>query len=278
MELFDLTGQVAIVTGSTHGIGRAIAERMAQHGARVVISSRTPADCDARVAEINEKYAEERAIGVPCDLSDVDQIRNLVETTLKKWGRIDSAVGNAAVTGSTTAWIEKIDDEEFALELVGNIRNNLVFAKLVVPTMREQGGGTIIFNSSSSGVASLEDYPAYGTANAWLRHLASILAVQLGPLNIRVNAVAPGIIAQRGMVGPWARPDLVKLAVGDTPLQRLGKPDEIAACVVFLASPGGAFATGQTFVVDGGQTLKGMHGPHAVRVALREEAERARGA
>ncbi len=263
--LFDLSGQVAIVTGSTKGIGRAIAERLAQHGSKVVFSSRTLADCEeARAAAVNERYGEERAIAVRCDMSSRPDIEALVGATLDRWGRIDTAVGNALVSGDTTAWIERLDEEDFTVWFDGNVTNNAYLAKLVSPTMRAQGGGSIVFVSSSAGVAALQDYLGYGPSKAALNHLARILAVQLGPYNVRVNAVAPGIVGSQG-AEEWGTEEEQEIGVGKIPLGRLGTSDEIASFVVWLVSPGGTFATGQAFVIDGGQSLKGMEGPHELR-------------
>jgi len=271
VDLFDLTGQVAIVTGSSEGIGRAIAERLAEHGSRVVFSSRTSAACERRAAEVNDRLGDDRAIALTCDVTDRGQLRHLVDATLDRWGRIDTLVGNALVEGDTSPWIERLDESSFTTWFEGNVTNNAYLAKLVVPGMRAQGGGTIVFISSTSGVAALEDYLGYGTAKAALNQLARILAVQLGRHRVRVNAVAPGIVASRG-TDEWGTEEEQSIAVGDVPLGRLGTPDEIAACVVWLASPGGAFTTGQVFVIDGGQTLKGMAGPHDLRVARRAAA------
>ncbi len=191
-------------------------------------------------------------------------MKNLIDTTLDHWGRIDTLVGNALVSGDTTPWIEKLDEENFTVWFEGNITNNAYLAKLAVPQMRKRRSGSIIFTASSSGIAALEDYLGYGSSKAALIHLARILAIQLGPYNIRVNAVAPGIVASQGPA-EWGSPEEQQIGVGSIPLGRLGTPDEIASCVVWLASPGGAFATGQAFVVDGGQMLKGMEGPHNLR-------------
>jgi len=263
-DLFDLTGQVAVVTGSSLGIGRAIGERLAQHGARVVFSSRTLGLCEERASAVNNHWGEERAIAVRCDVSNRADLRTLVETTLDHWGCIDTLVGNALVSGDTGAWIERFDEENFTTWFDGNVTNNAYLTKLVAPGMRSRGSGSIIFVSSSSGVAALEDYLGYGASKAALNHLARILAIQLGPYNIRVNTVAPGIVASQGPE-LWGTPEEQTIGVGGIPLGRLGTPDEIAACAVWLASPGGSFATGQTFVVDGGQSLKGMDGPHRLR-------------
>jgi len=271
MELFDLSGQVAVVTGSSHGIGRAIAERMAEHGARVVFSSRTLELCQARADAVNERYGEERAIAVACNMLERPQLKQLIERTMEHWGRIDSVVGNALVDGPAQAYIEKLDIENFTVWFEGNVTNNTYLAQLVIPIMRAQGGGTIIYVSSTSGIAAIEDYIGYGSSKAALSHLARILAVQLGPHNIRVNAIAPGIIASRGWdpEGEWSDAEERQIGTGETPLGRPGTPDEIASCAVWLASPGGTFATGGVFVVDGGQTLKGMTGPHNLRTFRR---------
>ena len=270
MELFDLSGHVALVTGSSRGIGRAIAERLAEHGSKVVFSSRTSSECERHARAVNDRYGDGRAIAVPCDVSDRSQLRRLVATTLDRWGRIDTLVGNALVEGDTSPWIERFDEETFTTWFEGNVTNNAFLVKLVAPTMRAQGGGSVVFIASSSGVAALEDYLGYGTSKAALIHLARILAVQLGPYNVRVNAVAPGIVASGGPAN-WGTDEEQQIGVGQIPLGRLGTPDEIASCVVWLASPGGAFATGQAFVVDGGQTLKGMSGPHDLRAFRRSK-------
>jgi NAD(P)-dependent dehydrogenase (short-subunit alcohol dehydrogenase family) len=143
------------------------------------------------------------------------------------------------------------------------VTNNLVLAQEAVPHLREQGGGSIVFVASTAGTAALEEHLPYGVAKAALIHMAAILAVQLGPANVRVNTVSPGVIAARGLDAPeWSDGERAAVVTGPTPLGRPGTPDEIAGCVVWLASPSGAFATGKDFVVDGGQTLKGMEGPH----------------
>jgi NAD(P)-dependent dehydrogenase (short-subunit alcohol dehydrogenase family) len=269
MELFDLTGQVAIVTGSSQGIGRACAERLAEHGSKVVFSSRTLADCEARANAVNDRFGEERAIAVRADMTDRSQLKNLVDTTLNKWARIDTMVGNALVGADPSPWIEHFNEDSFTGWFEGNVTNNAYLTKLVSPQMRTQGGGSVVFISSVSGVAAQEDYLGYGTSKAALNHLARVLALQLGPSNVRVNAVAPGIVASRG-VENWGSEEDQRIGI-TCPLGRLGTPDEIAGCVVWLASPGGTFVTGSTLVVDGGLTLKGADGPHDLRVFRREQ-------
>jgi NAD(P)-dependent dehydrogenase (short-subunit alcohol dehydrogenase family) len=262
-DLFDLTGRVAVVTGSTHGIGRACAERLAEHGARVVFSSRSAADCEARALATNERWGADRALAIPCDVGDAAQVRELVRGTVARWGRLDIVVGNARTEIHGTSWLERIDPDSMTAALVGSVTNNLVLAQEAVPHLREQGGGSIVFVASTAGTAALEEHLPYGVAKAALIHMAAILAVQLGTANVRVNTVSPGVIAARGLDAPeWSDGERAAVVTGPTPLGRPGTPDEIAGCVVWLASPSGAFATGKDFVVDGGQTLKGMEGPH----------------
>jgi NAD(P)-dependent dehydrogenase (short-subunit alcohol dehydrogenase family) len=221
------------------------------------------ADCEARAVEANERWGEERAIAVACDISDATQVRDLVARSAEHWGRLDIVVGNARVATHGTSWVEKTDPDELSRSLVGSVSNNLVLAQTAVPFLRRQGEGSIIYIASTAGIAALEEHLAYGVAKAALIHLARILAVQLGPSNIRVNCVSPGVIASAGMDAPeWADGERQRVVTGNTPLGRPGLPDEIASCVVWLASRYAAFATGSNFVVDGGQTLKGMEGPH----------------
>lgn len=270
--LFDLTGRVAVVTGSSAGIGRAIVSRMAEHGARVVISGRREAECRKRADELNERHGAGRAIAVACDIGNRADIRRLVEESLSAFGRIDCAVGNAVSPGAPQAWIEKLDIDHFTWWFEANVTNNAYLAQLVTPVMRSQGGGTILYTASTAGVAAMEDQLGYGSCKAALVHLTRMLAVQLGPHNIRVNAIAPGIVASSGIgEGQWATEEARLAGVGGTPLGRVGLPDEIAACAVWLAGPAGEFATGATVVIDGGQSWKGMDGPHRLRTQMREQ-------
>ena len=215
------------MTGSSEGIGLAIAERMAEHGARVAFSSRRRDACQQRADEVNQRYGPGRAIGVACDIGNRMDIRRLVNETLAAFGRIDCAVGNAAIPGAPQAWIEKLDIENFTWWFEANVTNNAYLAQLVAPVMRNQGGGSIIYTASTAGIAAMEDQLGYGSAKAALLHLTRMLAIQLGPHNIRVNAIAPGIVASRGPEeGQWATDAARRIGVGGTPLGRAGLPDE----------------------------------------------------
>lgn len=269
MNLFSLDGQVALVTGSTRGIGRAIVARMAEAGARVVVSSRSRSDSIAVAQLINKQLGIERAVGIVCDVADPNELEQLVDATVQCWGRLDALVCNAGATGHGV--IEKADQAIFEEAFRFSVSNNATLARLAAARMADQGGGSIVFISSSAGIVPLEDYPVYCAAKAALNQLASVLAVHWGPKNIRVNAIAPGIIRTEGNHHLWERSDKLQLAVGRTALQRIGEPDEIAACAIYLCSPGGAFATGQTFIVDGGQVLRGADGVHDVIESFRAE-------
>jgi NAD(P)-dependent dehydrogenase (short-subunit alcohol dehydrogenase family) len=267
MQLFDLRGKIAIVTGSTKGIGLGIVERLVEHGARVTVSSRHQDECEKLAADINQRCGEERAFALAADQTDADSLRTLIETSAAHWGGIDIFVGNAVL--ASMGRIGRVQPQDFTDALQANVSHNALLVNLVVPHMKQRGGGSIIFLASTAAIAAMPDYPVYGAAKAALKHLTSILAVDLGPDNIRVNAIAPGIIRAESTRAMWTDPEAMAIAVGKTPLQRIGEPDEIAACVVFLASAGGAFATGQTFVIDGGQTLRGADGIHDMMQMLR---------
>jgi dehydrogenase/reductase SDR family protein 4 len=243
---------------------------MAGCGARVVVSSRSREDCEAAATQLETRYGSGCAIGVACDVSRPDQIDNLVASAAERWGRLDCVVAHASTTMDTTSWIERVDEGHLAAALASNVIAATRLVKRAVPIMREIGGGAVIITSSVAGIVPMEDRLTYGLTKAALIHLTKILAVQLGPLNIRVNSVAPGIIdsAADGQ-GIWADAELREAAVGPIPLGRTGTPDEIAGCVVWLASPSGAFTTGQVLIVDGGQMSKGTQGVRSMHDIVR---------
>lgn len=250
MELFDLKDKVAIITGSTLGIGKAIAERMAEHGAKVVISSRKPDACNIVAAEINAKYAES-AIAVPCNISDKEALQNLVDQTLAKWGRIDTLVCNAAINpyyGSSA----DMPDEVFDKIMATNVKSNHWLAHMVLPHMIRQRDGSIIIVSSVGGLIGSTTIGTYCISKAADFQLARNLACEFGPHNIRVNCIAPGIIKTKFARALWEDPAVHDRVTETAPLRRIGQPDEIAGAAVFLASPAGNFMTGQQIVIDGG--------------------------
>ncbi|SHJ58986.1 NAD(P)-dependent dehydrogenase, short-chain alcohol dehydrogenase family [Roseomonas rosea] len=248
-SLFDLTGQVAIVTGASRGIGRAIAERMAQHGAKVAVSSRRIEACEEVVRGIAERGGE--AFAQACNIGRKEELQALVDATLTRWGRIDSLVCNAA-TNPHFGPSAELPDAVFDKVMATNIRSNLWLAHMAMPGMADRGGGTVIVVSSIAGLRGSPVLGAYGISKAADMQLARNLAVEWGPRNIRVNCIAPGLIRTDFARALWEDRAILRKRTRDTPLQRIGEPDEIAGAAVFLASAAGSFMTGQTIVIDGG--------------------------
>lgn len=258
MELFDLTGKVAVITGSSKGIGKAIAERLAEHGARVVISSRKAGPCDEVAQAINAKYGapdgEPRAIAVPANIASREDLQRLVDETNAAFGRIDILVCNAA-TNPYAGPMAGISDEQFGKILQNNVISNHWLIQMVAPQMLERKDGSIIIVSSIGGLRGNALIGAYNISKAADMQLARNLAVEWGPSNVRVNTIAPGLVQTDFAKYLWENPDLLKQVTDPAPLKRIGQPDEIAGAAVYLAAPASAYMTGQTLVVDGGITI-----------------------
>lgn len=254
MSLFDLSGQVALITGSTKGIGRAIAERMAEAGARVVLSSRNKADCAREAAIIEERYGKDRALACTADLSDRESLHRLVERTEAKWGALDCLVLNAwhPIMGT----LEQMDETAFANALRVNIVNNLGLVKDALPLLKKKGG-SIILISSIFGTMPVPEALVYGIVKGVFNYLATTLAVEYAPYKIRANAIAPGLTRSAMSAPIMAAPEILNPVMENVPLARPGEGDDIAAMAVLLASPGGSFITGQTIAIDGGWSLEG---------------------
>lgn len=251
-KLFDLTGKVAVITGSTRGIGRAIAEEMAAAGARVVISSRKAEACEQVAGELKAQGFD--ALPVPCHIGDKIQLQNLVDKTLAQWGRIDVLVCNAAIN-PTYGPLSAMTDEAYDKIMNINVRSTFWLCNRVLPQMAELGGGSVILLSSIAGLRASAVIGVYGMSKAAEAALARNLALEWGPRNIRVNAIAPGLIKTDFAKALWEDPVRVKRAEERTPLRRIGEPRDIAGVTVFLASEAGAYVTGQTLVADGGETI-----------------------
>lgn len=253
-RLFDLTGKVAIVTGSTKGIGKASAEALAEHGAKVVISSRKQDACDAVAAEINASFGDGTAIGVAANISDKAALEALVAATREAFGRIDVLVCNAA-SNPYYGPLGGIEDAQFRKILDNNILSNHWLVQLVVPEMVERGEGSIVIVSSIAGIRGTPVIGAYGISKAADMALARNLAHEFGPKGVRVNCIAPGLVKTDFARALWEDPARTEEANRRVPLRRIGQPDEIAGAVVFLASRASAFMTGQAMVIDGGVTI-----------------------
>ncbi len=253
MTLFDLTGKTALITGSTKGIGKAIAEQMALHGAKVVISSRKPGPCEEVAAAINAKHGAGTAFPCPANISSRDDLTRLVNETNAAFGKIDILVCNAA-SNPYYGPMSGITDEAFAKILSNNIISNNTLTTLVAPQMIERKDGAIIIISSIGGLRASTVIGAYCVSKAADVQLARNLAAELGPHNIRVNCISPGLVKTDFAKALWEDPAKKEQREEETPLRRLGEPNDIAGAAVFLASRAGAWMTGQNVVVDGGVT------------------------
>ena len=249
---FDLTGQVAVVTGSSKGIGRSIAEIMAAMGAKVVVSSRKADACEEVAAGIRKAGGD--ATVIPCHIGRKEDCQALVKGAIAKYGRIDSMVCNAAVNPYFGP-LSGISDEQWDKIMESNIRSNLWLANLTAPGMAERGGGTITIVSSIGGLKGSAKLGAYAVSKAADFGLARSLAVELGPKNIRVNAIAPGLVKTDFARALWEDKANLDKRLENSPLKRIGEPDDIAGIAAFLASSAASFITGQVIVADGGVTI-----------------------
>lgn len=254
MGIFDLSGKTAIVTGSSRGIGRAIAEAFALCGAKVVISSRKQDACDGVAAAI--RNAGGHATAIACHVGDKAQLRALVDKTHEAFGSIDILVNNVGAN-PVLGPLASLSDEAFDRVMANNVKSALWLSNLVMPEMAARKDGAVIFIASIAGLRASEGIGAYGAAKAALMQLARSLACEWGGHNIRVNAIAPGLIKTEFARALWDDAELARRRVAETPLGRLGEPSDIAGAAVLLASPAGSFMTGQTIIIDGGVTVAG---------------------
>jgi len=254
MSLFDLTGKVAVITGSSRGIGRAIALRMAEQGARVVVSSRKREACDAVVAEIEAAHGAGRAIAVPASISVKEDLVRLIGETNDRFGAVDTLVCNAA-SNPYYGPLADIKDEQFTKILSNNIVSNHWLIQLCAPGMVARRDGAIVIVSSIGALKGSPVIGAYNVSKAADLQLARNYAVEYGPHNVRVNCLCPGLVRTDFARALWEDPAMLAQTEGTAPLRRIGEPDDIAGAAVFLASPAGRFVTGQALVADGGVTI-----------------------
>ena len=254
MNLFDLQGKVAVITGSSRGIGRAIAERLAEHGAKVVISSRKQHACDPIAAALNAKHGEGTAIAVAASISSKEALQALVDRTNAAFGRIDVVVCNAA-SNPYYGPMAGIGDDQFRKILENNVISNHWLIGMCVPQMIERQEGSVIIVSSIGGLRGSTTIGAYNVSKAADFQLARNLAHEYGPHGVRVNCIAPGLVRTDFARALWENPDTLDRATRLVPLRRIGEPDEIAGAAVYLASRASSFMTGQALVCDGGATI-----------------------
>ncbi len=251
--MFQLTGKVAVITGSSRGIGRSIAECMARAGAKVVVSSRKADACNAVAESISQ--AGGQAIIAPCNVSNPAQLRSLVDQTLAAWGRVDILVCNAAVNPYFGP-MATMPEEAYDKIMGSNVKSNFLLCNMVAPHMAAAGGGNIIIVSSIGGNQGSGTLAVYGMSKAADFSLTKNLAIEWGPKRIRANCIAPGLIKTDFSRALWENTKLLKNVEEGTPVRRIGRPEDVGGVAVFLASDAAAYITGQTIVVDGGITVK----------------------
>ena len=253
-KLFDLTGKVALMTGASKGMGKAMAHALAAHGATVVISARTQETLDETAAEINKAVGAERVHAVAANAGRKQELETLVEKTHQLAGPVDILVGNAGVNVHYGP-ISEIPDDAYEKTMQVNVQANLWLARLVAPDMIEKGNGSMMFTASVGAFKPSDTLGVYGTSKLALIGLVRNLALEYGPKGIRANAICPGLVRTDFAKALTEDPVRRQRAEERTPVRRIGEPVDIAGVALFLASPASAYVTGQTIVADGGETI-----------------------
>jgi len=251
-SLFDLSGKVALVTGATRGIGKSIAEELARAGAKVAVCGRKAEACEEARLDLEQQGFE--VIAQPCNVSRKDELQSFVGKIVNTWGQIDIAVANAA-SNPYYGPLTGISDAEFDKIFANNVKSVLWLAGMVIPGMAARGGGSFIAVGSIGGLIANTVIGAYGMSKAANHHLVRNLAAEWGPKNVRVNAIAPGLIKTEFARALWQDEARRAARIEATPLRRLGEPRDVGGIAVFLASDAAAFITGQCIVADGGVTI-----------------------
>jgi NAD(P)-dependent dehydrogenase (short-subunit alcohol dehydrogenase family) len=248
---FDLSGKVAVVTGSSRGIGRASAELLAKLGAKVVVSSRKADACEEVAKGIRDAGGD--ALVIPCNISRRTEVEGLIDGATKHYGKIDILVCNAAVNPYYGPLLD-ITDEAFDKIMGSNVKSNVWLCARAIPQMAERGNGSVVIVSSIGGLRGSTVIGAYGISKAADFALCRSLAGEWGPKGVRVNCIAPGLVKTDFARALWEDEALLKRRTATTPLRRIGEPHEIAGAVAYLGSDASTFMTGQTIVIDGGVT------------------------
>lgn len=250
-SLFDLTGKVALLTGASKGMGLAMAEGLAEHGAKVVVSSRKIDQCEAASAAINDSCGEGAATPIACNIGYKDQLEALVAETRDRLGPIDILVANAGINPFYGPMSE-IPDSAFDKIMNSNVRSNHWLAHMVAPDMVANGGGSMMITSSTGAFNGSLTLGTYSISKLADIALVRNLALEYGPQGVRVNAICPGLIKTDFARALWDNDDAKRNAETQTPLRRLGESDDLKGIAVFLAAPASAYITGQAIAVCGG--------------------------
>jgi dehydrogenase/reductase SDR family protein 4 len=254
-RLFSLKGKVALITGGSRGIGRAIALAFAEAGANLVVSSRNkrPPELEKVVEEIQAKGG--KALAIPAHVGKKEDVQNVVQKTLKEYGRIDILVNNAGVNPVLSTLVE-LEEEAFEKVFEVNLKGAFLMSKAVTKEMIKQGGGRIINISSISGLRARADGTgAYCISKAAMNMMTQVMARELAQYNILVNAIAPGSIKTEFSRVNWTDPERRAQRIREVELRRFGEPEEVTGLALFLASEASSFVTGEIIRVDGGQTI-----------------------
>ena len=254
MSLFNLNNKSILITGSSRGIGKSIARHCAIHGANVIISSRKLNICEKTADEINNEVGKELAHPIAANISDENQLDELVNKTREKLGKIDVLICNAATNPFMGSMLDMPNDK-FDKVMNNNIKSNQILCNLVLPEMIDRKDGSIIIISSIAAIKGSAILGAYNISKAADVMIVKNIAAEFGHKNIRANSIAPGLIKTDFAKALWENPDILKTVLRTTPMQRIGEPDEIAGVAVMLASEAGNYINGQTIVVDGGTTI-----------------------
>ena len=253
-ELFDLTGKVALITGASKGMGLAMAEGLAEQGAKVVISSRKLDACQAAADSINAEFGEGSAIAIACNVGYKEQLQALVDETHERLGLIDILVGNAGVNPFFGPMSE-IPDAAFDKIMQSNVRSNHWICQMVLPDMIKSGKGSIMITSSTGAFAGSETLGTYNISKLADIALVRNLALENGPKGVRVNAICPSVIKTDFARALWDNPEGEKMAAQTVPLRKFGEPDDLKGLAVYLASDASGHMTGQALTICGGNNM-----------------------